>query len=391
MARLGPFAADRRVVAGVSGGADSMALAVLLARWGRPLACVVDHGLRPESAGEAGLAAAWLGRIGVPATVAAAGLRPGAAMAERAREARYRLLGAECRRVGCPDLLLAHHAQDQAETVALREASGSGPLGLAGMGAVSYRDDVRLLRPFLSLEPGRLRATLRQAGISWIEDPSNQNLNFPRARMRAVFTAGEIARRCGTAEEHATARTQREQDIAHELALAATVFPAGYAHLRQPVSAAALSALIWTLSGRAYPPPSRSVAALAAALHPASLHGVVLLPAGRQDAGWLLGREAAAMAPPVPAWPGARWDGRFTILDAAGEGVTLGPLGPDSARLRSWSDLPSALLQTLPALRTGGELHCVPHLDFPDPALCRSVSLAFGPARPAAGAPFGPA
>jgi hypothetical protein len=70
------------------------------------------------------------------------------------------------------------------------------------------------------------------------------------------------------------------------------------------------------------------------------------------------------------------------------DALTIGALGADSARLRRWSRLPAAVLQTLPALRRGNSLVAVPHLLYPDAATCVAVRVVFSPRRPAAGAPF---
>ena len=127
MAALGPFGACKRVAVAVSGGSDSMALAVLLAGWGQPTALVVDHGLRPESGHEAAATASRLAALGVAARVLPINLTFGPALAVRARAARYLAMGEACRSAGLTDLLVAHHAQDQAETLLLRRRAGSGP------------------------------------------------------------------------------------------------------------------------------------------------------------------------------------------------------------------------------------------------------------------------
>jgi len=387
MAPLGPFDPERRVAAAVSGGADSMALALLLAGWGKPLALVVDHGLRPESAAEAAATLQRLGSLGIPARLLHAHLRHGPALAERARSARYALLAGACRDLGLADLVLGHHQRDQAETLLLRQASASGPAGLAGMAMAAYVDAARLLRPMLAVPPDRLRATLRHAGVGWVEDPSNANPATPRARLRAgpLLYPGAVVRLAGQAARHGAARSASEASAAASLA-AVEVRPEGYVHVRAPLPPAALSALIWTLSGAAYPPSTQAVARFDAGLHPATLHGVRIARAGRLGPGWLIGREAAAMEAPVPA--PAQWDGRYRLAAPAPDGTTLGALGDDAARLRRLSPLPSFVLRTLPTLRKGGALLAVPHLCYPDAEACRSVPLLFCPARPAAPAPF---
>ena len=385
MAPLDPFAGDRRVVVGVSGGADSMALAWLLSRWGRPLACIVDHGLRPESGAEAALTASRLGRLGIPARVLGACVPPGPGLAARARQQRYALLLDACEQAGCGDLLVAHHARDQAETVRMRQGVGSGAAGLAGMAAVSYLRQARLLRPLLSVPPDRLRQTLAAAGVAWVEDPSNADRRTLRARLRAEMDSNQVEACLHTSKMLGTERRLAEAGVAEELAGVA-FHPEGYAIASAGLSAPALSSLVWCLSGQKYPPPPRAVNA---GLQPRTLHGVVIQPAGRLGPGWLLTREAAAAAAAAPATAGVRWDGRFSLASSAA-GAMIGALGNDAARLRRWSHLPSVILRGLPAIRVGGDLAAVPHLAFPDPAICLTFPIRFDPAHPAAGASFVP-
>ena len=382
MAPLGPFAAGRPVIAAVSGGADSMALAFLASRWGQVTAVIVDHGLRAAAAAESALTAERLSRLGIAATILHAGLSAGPAAAERARDARYRLLLQACRDTGCPDLLVAHHSFDQAETVRMRADAGSLSAGLAGMASIAYRGEARLLRPLLSVPPSRLRATLRAAGIEWIEDPTNQDQRTLRARLRAEMDSAALERALAVARSNGLERAENEARFATELA-SVQFHPAGFASIAGTLSEAALSAVIWTISGRRYPPPR---SALAAGLATRSAHGVLLRPAGRM-AGTLLTREPAAVAPPIAAMPGVIWDGRFRVA-AAPSGSSIGALGDDAARIGRRSALPSMVRRALPALRRGGEIVAVPHLGFPDASSCRSVSLWLNPPRPAAGAAF---
>ncbi len=394
MAPLGPFAGDRRMAVAVSGGADSMALALLLRGWGRPFACVVDHGLRQGSASEAGLTMRRLAALGIPARLLRADLSHGRGLAERARAARYALLAVACRDAGLADLALGHHLRDQAETLLLRRAAGSGMAGMSGMAAVAHTDSMRLIRPLLAVSPARLRATLRAQGSEWVEDPSNTDPATPRALLRAGLLSdpAEPPRLGSEARDYGAARAAAEAAAAQELAAAALIHPCGVAHLLGPVGPYALSALVWTLSGAAYPPPSAGLQRLsrclhADAAHDSTLHGARIIPAGRLGPGWLVGREASAMEGAVGL--GLRWDGRFqTASDGESLGMSLGPLGSDAARMRRRSALPSALLQTLPTLRRNGALVAVPHLCYPDQASCRSVSVWFRPARPVAPAAF---
>ncbi|HXT77991.1 MAG TPA: tRNA lysidine(34) synthetase TilS, partial [Acetobacteraceae bacterium] len=192
MARLGPFEPEPCLAAGVSGGADSMALAVLADGWvrrrgGSLLAVIVDHGLRAESAAEAAVTRDRLSGLGIAAQIRRLdGLTRGPALAERARMARLEMLASVCRDAGILHLLLGHHAGDQAETVMMRVLRGSGPHGLAGMAALREAGQVRLLRPLLETSPGALRAFLSAAGVDWVEDPSNTDMTALRPRLRAL-------------------------------------------------------------------------------------------------------------------------------------------------------------------------------------------------------------
>ena len=384
MRPLGPFAPSRRVAVAVSGGADSMALAMLAAAWGRAGAFVVNHGLRPEAGAEAALTVRRLESLGVPARVlAVSGLRRGPALHARARAARYEVLLRGCAEAGLADLLLGHHLADQAETLAMRAEAGSGPAGLAGMAAVTVLATARLLRPLLRIPPARLRATLARAGVGWIEDPSNQNPATRRAGLRAGPPLDAAA-----AWAHGRARATAEAALAAALGRRAALHPEGYATVDDgALSTAALSALAWTLSGQDYPPSPAAVARAVAAGWPVSLHGVLLR---RWRSGWLIAREPAAVAEAVEALPGTTWDGRFRLLADATPptGARLGALGDEAVRLRDRSPLPAVVLRGLPAIRHDGALFAVPHLVYPSRDRCKRVPVAFCPGRPAAGEPF---
>lgn len=367
----------------VSGGADSMALALLLSRWGRPSAVIVDHGLRPEAAQEAAVTTERLAALGIRARTVQASLATGSAQAERAREARYALLLAACQEAGLPDLLVAHHAGDQAETVQMRAAGGSGPLGLAAMAPASYRDAARILRPLLGIDPARLRATLLQAGVDWVEDPGNTDRRTVRGALRATMSETDRAAALALAGESAAEADRIGRTVANELA-GVRLAPEGFAVVPESLEADALSSLLWTISGRRYPPPR---ARLARGLAARTVHGVLLRPAGRLGRGTLVAREPAAVQARLPAVDGALWDGRFRLRGTVGTGLSVGALGKDVATYRGRSDLPAVVLATLPALRDGDVVVAVPHLAFPDTAACRSVMVDFWPQRPAAPAP----
>lgn len=411
MARLEPFEPRPRLAAGVSGGADSMALALLARDWanacdGSLLALVVDHGLRADSATEAAETVARLAQCGIAARLLRIeGLPRGTSMAERARMARYRILSDACADENILHLLVGHHAADQVETAIIRVLSHSGDRGLAAMPMLTETATLRLLRPLLHIRPERLRTLLNERRVAWVEDPSNRNMHALRPRLRALSAAhGEVVQNGGVAQNGAAqnsaqlleavagAGRQRAAAEARDAAVMAervVIRPEGFAILTPgPVAPHILAALIRTISGYAYATSVDRIAAIAAAPRPVTIGGVRLITAGRMGPGWILTREAAAMAAPVPARAGAVWDRRFRLAGQAPEGATLGALGADASGFRQYSELPAAVLATLPALRCGKTLAAVPHLLYPDPYACARLRIAFYPANPAAAAPF---
>ena len=181
-----------RVLAAVSGGADSVALLLVLAQLSREagfhLECAhVDHGLRPTSARDAAFVADLCAREQVPCHVLP--VRVASPGENGAREERYRALLALCQKTGAHALALAHHRQDQAETLLLHLFRGSGGAGLAGMRACRMIDGengaaVCLWRPFLTLSPETIKAALRQKNRPWQEDETNAQDVYLRNYLR---------------------------------------------------------------------------------------------------------------------------------------------------------------------------------------------------------------
>jgi tRNA(Ile)-lysidine synthase len=191
-AALAPLAA-RSVLLAVSGGPDSTALLVLAARHcstARLFAATVDHGLRPGSRLEAEAVGRLSGMLGVRHEILAwRGAKPDSGIEAAARAERYRLLVAAAEAHGCTALATAHTLDDQAETVLLRLAAGSGPAGLAAMRPESSRDGLRHVRPFLEIPKARLLATLAAEGVDYVEDPMNAEPGFARTRLRRAAAA----------------------------------------------------------------------------------------------------------------------------------------------------------------------------------------------------------
>lgn len=390
IARLGPWLPDTPdappVALAVSGGGDSLALAWLASCWRKRLiAFVVDHGLRPGAAAEAAHALDMLQKLGVEGRlIRLKDLRPGPALAQRARTARYDALFAACRAAGCLDLLVAHQADDQAETVAMRQRRGPGD-GLSGMAWVTGARDVRVVRPLLGVSRQALRATLERAGLRWCDDPSNENLRAERVRVRQALGDAERHDLLALAGQVAHRRIQRESAVARELAETATFSAMGWVSLGETLpSVEALAALIRCVGGADYPPAASAVAALCRAAHPATLGGVrLLLISGRRGGlEWVLVREAAAMEAHLPAVPGGIWDGRFR-LETSGDvrSFQMGATGYGLKRSER-AGLPAMLTATLPALWRDGRRVCVPHLGLCGDEALRGAQFHLVPPAP---------
>jgi tRNA(Ile)-lysidine synthase len=174
----------RTLLAAVSGGGDSQAMLSVLGRLSPKLGFAlrahgVDHGLRPEASRELDLAEALAESVGVPFARTRVGVRRGANLQARAREARYAAL----REVAAThDALIAtaHHADDRAETVLLRLLRGSGPRGLA---VLAPRDD-DLVRPLVRASKADVLLHLQRHCVEFADDPSNLDAAFLRVRVR---------------------------------------------------------------------------------------------------------------------------------------------------------------------------------------------------------------
>lgn len=181
-----------RLALAVSGGPDSLALMLLAHRYaeasggfGRFVVYSVDHGLRPEAAAEAAFVVREAERLGFEARALRwEGNKPATGIQAAARRARYRLIAGAMAEDGAEVLLTGHHLGDQAETVLMRMAHGSGLEGLRGMDYFSEVGGLKIIRPLLAIDPGELRAVVDAAGIVPVADPGNEDVDYERVRWR---------------------------------------------------------------------------------------------------------------------------------------------------------------------------------------------------------------
>ena len=412
MARLGPFERAPHLAVAVSGGPDSLALALLLAEWthsrnGRLDALTVDHRLRPESTAEAEQVGRWLAHLpGVTHRILAwSDAKPGTGIQAAAREARYRLLADYCREQAILHLCVAHHRDDQTETHRLRAAHGSGAMGLAGMSAIRPLDGVRLLRPLLGVAKSELLALLTARGQSWIEDPSNRNPAFERVRLRATAETGTDAHDAAALHRLGLERQRLEGEATSILARTLTLHASGWAELDldavaggDPPGRLAFGWLLQCLGGNDYPvADARRGEALARLRSEAgadfTLGGCHLRCRGPRLE---IHRDWGAIRHRIAADPGTRalWDGRFDVLLPAQvsphSGLTIARLGEAGLRqlgrvghALTGCGIPEPARKALPALWQGDRLVAAPLLGFGGALLAR-----FRPARGAASGGF---
>lgn len=174
-----------RVIVALSGGADSTALLHLLSALRSDLdlrleAAHFDHGVREGSAADARHARALSEALGVPCHVGSPDMPP-AARQSTLRAVRYQWLDAVVRERSADRLAVAHHADDQAETVLFRLMRGTDLRGLSGIPARRGT----IVRPLLPFRRAEIGAYLSEIGASWIDDPSNEDRRWTRARLRA--------------------------------------------------------------------------------------------------------------------------------------------------------------------------------------------------------------
>jgi tRNA(Ile)-lysidine synthase len=391
MDALGPFEPEPLIAVAVSGGPDSMALALLLDRWvrsraGAVIAFTVDHGLRPESAFEARQVGAWLTGRGIAhETLEWAGAKPRSGIQSAARDARYGLLTDACARRGVLHLAVGHHADDQAETVLFRRDRGSGDDGVAGMASTRSLGAARLIRPLLAWPKTALTATCAAFGQGFLVDPSNSSQSFARAGLRRRLSADAalMPTLLAIAYEAAQRRADRADRLAALLGRIAEARPdgaivldsAGLAAAEPDLRRASLAAALRVAGGGAYAPAADALDRLTTLLAGTAFAGASL--AGCLVRRWRhdvlvcreLGRAAPASPLPVAQW--TRWDGRFSLLVAgpvaADPTLTVGALGRAeyAALRRGLAEPPPAIIgAVLPAIRAGGAVIAVPGLGW---------------------------
>jgi len=375
----------------------------LAARWAKAQASqprlsvlTVDHGYRANSANEARQVAAWAAALGLPCHVLAEpGGKPSSALQAKAREMRYRLLSHWCNEAGASVLVTAHTLEDQAETLLMRLARGSGVAGLSAILAqASGSEGLAIERPLLGVARSRLRATLLAAGQGWIEDPSNEDPQFERVRLRKAMpllaelglTPQALARSASRLARAAEPLAALTDEILRE---AVTVHAQGYAvingskfMLREPeIRILALQKLLAAIGGGEAAPRLMAVERLDFWLRDGQGDARTLAGCriARRAKTLIIGREPGRIAhDPVvlPPDEAVIWDRRFAIeWPAAPLGSVILPAS-EFAGIERKAELPAFVQASLPAISVDGRLVAAPFGGpEPDRLSCRFVHL----------------
>ncbi|MFO1090434.1 MAG: tRNA lysidine(34) synthetase TilS [Hyphomicrobiales bacterium] len=374
---LAPLARYRHLALAVSGGSDSVGVMLLAARCRnagllpvRLTVLTVDHGLRPASRAEAAQVESWAASLGFDAQILSwTGPKSATALQASAREARYDLMTQWCRSNGARAVVTAHTLDDQAETLLMRLARGSGLAGLSAM-AFETTDPWPILRPFLAVSRARLRATLKAADHPWIDDPTNDDPRFERVRLRQAtsalsvlgLTAEPLARsasrlaRANRAIDHTVDRFLAESVRSDEFGVHAVALR-DLAGAPEEIAIRALQRLCGHAGGLGGPLPLSD----AENAHQWLLHGdgPALTVGGsrlqRRARTLLFMRESGRLAPArMDLAPGATvWDARYVIVSQRAEMLAILPIAAVPTAPARPPGVPASAWRSAPAVVEG--------------------------------------
>ncbi len=357
-----------RVAVAVSGGSDSIALLRLVAAWRSQkngprevFALTVDHGLRVESAEEAHQVAGWCQGLNIPHHILHwRGEKPESGIQAKARVARYDLMSDWCREARVPVLMTGHTADDQAETVLMRQQRTNSDRSLAAIWPENEWRGLKLLRPLLRERREQLREYLRDLGQIWLDDPSNANETFERVRVRNTMREQDVNHLQALAGAAQVRVREADGELRSWLSQHMTIDD--YAVIRMPRGMMAtvpteqrVDILSWTLAaaGDGQRPERANVEAIAAWLadgHESrrSANGAIVSARRNvvevmREPGRIRSRYLA-----VPETGRMVFDGRFEIL--APVGAQVGPMGMPALMKRP-KDVPALAFSALPVVK----------------------------------------
>lgn len=384
------------VIAAVSGGGDSLALLFLLHDYLQRLpdapsliAVTIDHALRSESAAESAAVGRMAAAAGIPHRVLRwEGPKPATGVPAAARQARLSLLARAAEGAGTDLVLTGHTADDQAETLAMRLERGEGR-GAAGMApATLYDGRIWFARPLLEVRREALRVFLRARGISWMDDPTNRDTRFERARKRQEIDEHSIARLLNKARDAAQAREDAGRKAAALIGEAVLRPAPGLLRLRlaefrgaeQEVAVYALRILLAVAGGTPHLPDLARARGILDQADGDGFRTSLSRAVIATKSGYLFLHRETRNLPEVPLTDAFVWDGRYRMnVHSQQEDLVVAAFGSENAREHEISDIdaPRGLVRSALAAEPAiwRDRHCV--------GLATECGL--GEARPVAG------
>ncbi len=378
MTRLLAGSEPERLAVAVSGGSDSLALLGLACEWAGDSceihALTVDHGLRPDAAEEAKIVTREAVRMGARHKILKwEGWDGRGNLQSEARNARYRLIEDYCLDNQIEAVLVAHTRDDQAETVLMRLARGSGVDGLAAIREGRFGQG-RVLRPVLNETRQDLRVWLSRQGMTWTEDPTNDDTRFDRVRARRILEhldplgldAERLAETAAAMARAQEALRARAFDLAQEIVIdhcGILIFDAdALASIEEETRLRLVAHGLKCLSGEIYRPRLSSLTStLEKALlgHGGTLQGCRLIPSGRR---LFLVRELKAVERlECPTGQNSAWDNRWDITVTDRPTTSIRALGHEGLNLiERPPEFPHAAWLSYPGVWQGQELLAVP-------------------------------
>jgi tRNA(Ile)-lysidine synthase len=370
-----------RIGIAVSGGGDSMALLHMFARWsqqtGHPIAAVtVDHGLRDGSDREAQGVADYCAKLNIPHDTLLWNNWDGHGnLQAAARDARYRLMAEWAQANGVGGIALGHTMDDGAETFLMRLSRKAGVDGLSAMDRVFTRNGVTYARPLWMCSRTELRDYLTRNDVTWVNDPSNDDVDFERIRVRQAMTAlDELGLRNDALQHAATALREARSALdyytakeaaTHVLAEAGDLIMPLKPDVPDEIARRLRSKVIQWMGQLPYPPRGAAMQHLMDGLALEGTHtlggAIVTVKGGTMR----VMREANAVRQMTCATD-AIWDGRWALDGPHAPDLHIGSLGDGITQCPDWRDagLPRLSLLASPAIWQATTLIAAPLAGF---------------------------
>ena len=367
----------------VSGGGDSMALLHITDGWARSIGCrlhivTVNHGLRDASLKEAEMVAGLASELGWSHDRLDWHWDGSGNLSDRARRGRYTLMTDWARSVGVNVVALGHTRDDVAETFLMRLGREAGVDGLAQMAISRLQHGITWIRPLLNERRDDLRHYLQSHGFHWVEDPTNEDDRFDRARLRKLLP--ELAA-AGVTVDAIAMSAERLKEASHTLNVilqewltdhsrfdgAGIILDAdAYVALQPELRHRCMAHTLRWIAAADYKPRGEKLNQLDRDLTDdvaRTLHGCLIVRQGHEIT---VSREYAAVAGLVTPTDDI-WDNRWRLRGPDAPGLSLRALGESGlSECDGWRDtgIGRAALISGPAVWRGAELVAAPLAGF---------------------------